>query len=207
MIYDLDKFHRRSIRLKGYEYSKAGSYFITICSRNRECIFAGDIGKGLAPALKSVPNSCPAFRLTEAGKIIEKNWKNIAAKYSHIMVDDFVIMPNHIHGILIVDEKNGAPAKSTLTLGKIIGSFKSKCVIDYMKYCLEKKDEEIWKIWQRNYYEHVIRDKKELREIRKYILENPVKWLVDEDNPINIENNQKIGSSHGAPYIKNKTQQ
>jgi REP element-mobilizing transposase RayT len=214
MLYDLDKYHRRSIRLKGYDYSQAGYYFLTICARNRECIFAefysgvgagqhrssaypadliGLPSKGLAPAPISVPKSNSIFKLTAAGKIIEKNWRNIAIKYNHVTMDDFVIMPNHIHGILIVDRKKGAPARGAPTLGQIIGSFKSKCVIDYMKYCLEKNDEKIWKIWQRNFYEHIIREEKELNQIRHYILENPIKWLEDEDNPINIENNQRKG--------------
>jgi putative transposase len=165
MIYDSDKYHRRSIRLKGYDYSKAGYYFLTICARNRECVFAefnSGIGAGLAPAQISVPNSFPVFQLTEVGKIVEKNWQDIAIKYNHVTIDDFVIMPNHIHGILIVGRKYGAPARGAPTLGQIIGSFKSKCVVEYMKYCLEKNDEEIWKIWQRNYYEHIISDEKEL---------------------------------------------
>lgn len=179
---------------------------MTICARNRECIFTEfnlDVGAGFAPAPVSVPKSHPIFQLTEVGKIIEKNWRDIARKNNHVTVDDFVIMPNHIHGILIVDRKNGAPARGAPTLGQIIGSFKSKCVLDYMKYCLEEDDEEIWKIWQRNYYEHIVRDEKELNQIRHYILENPVKWFEDEDNPINIENNQKNGRPRGAPLHKN----
>ena len=213
MKYDSDKYHRRSIRLKEYVYSRTGHYFLTICARNRECIFADFFSalgagqhrssaypadliglslKGLAPAQISVPNSFPIFQLTEVGKIIEKNWRDIAIKYNHVTVDDFVIMPNHIHGILIVNEKGGAPARDGPTSGQIVGSFKSKCVVEYMKYCLKENDEEIWKIWQRNYYEHIIRDKKELAQIRHYILENPSKWLEDEDNPINIENNQSM---------------
>jgi putative transposase len=207
MIYDSDKYHRRSIRLKGYDYSRTGHYFLTICARNRECIFAefySGIGAGLAPAPISVPNSFPIFQLTKVGKIIEKNWRDIAIKNNYITVDDFVIMPNHIHGILIADRKNGAPARGAPTLGKIIGSFKSKCVVEYMKYCLEKNDEEIWKIWQRNYYDHIIRDEKELNQVRQYILENPVKWLEDEENPINIENNRRLGHPRGVPLHKNK---
>jgi putative transposase len=97
--------------------------------------------------------------------------------------------------------------RTVATLGQIIGSFKSKCVVEYMKNCLEKSDEEIWKIWQRNYFEHIIRDKKELYQIRKYILENPTKWLEDEDNPINIENDQMVGHPRGASYIKIKAPQ
>ncbi len=76
-------------------------------------------------------------------------------------------------------------------MGQITGSFKSKCVIDYMKYCIEKNIEEIWNTWQRNYYEHIICGEKELSQVRQYILENPAKWLEDEDNTINIENNRR----------------
>ncbi len=85
-------------------------------------------------------------------------------------------------------------------MGQIVGSFKSKCVVEYMKCCLKENDEEIWKIWQRNYYEHIIRDEKELNQIRHYILENPAKWFEDEDNPINIENDQRTG----LPTLKKK---
>ena len=88
MKFDSEKHHRRSIRLKGYDYSQNGAYFITICSRNRECIF-GEVNDRLV-------------ELSEYGKIIKKCWLDIPNHYPSVLIDDYIIMPNHIHGIIII---------------------------------------------------------------------------------------------------------
>ncbi len=187
MKFDSEKNHRRSIRLKGYDYSRNGTYFITICSRNRECIFselAPGVGAGLAPARIQEP----FFQLTEIGKIIENNWRDIPKLYKDVDIVEYIIMPNHIHGILVISTNHRrATARVAPTLSQIIGAFKSKCVIDYLRFIRNNQLNEIGKIWQRNYYERIIRDKEESDKFRKYIRNNPYKWAEDENNPINIE--------------------
>jgi putative transposase len=126
MKYD-PEHHRRSIRLKGYDYSKSGYYFITICSNNRKCIFGNiNVGALLACAQTRV-------ELTIAGKIIDKHWNNIQNEYDNVYLDEYIIMPNHIHGIVII-EKERAQASSAPTIGQIIRSFKSKSGIEYLKH-------------------------------------------------------------------------
>jgi putative transposase len=228
MKFDPEKHHRQSLRIKNRDYSRDGHYFVTICTRNRENIFADFcVGVGLAPTPNVVsnkgrprgsplqqgmalaPNFIPELVLTAAGKIIESNWRKINNK--NIKTDAFVIMPNHIHGIIIIKphtlgvgaglapaldvasdhgrprgsplHKNDAPA---LTLGSIIGAFKSRCVRDYLKFIDENNLNESAKIWQRNYHEHIIRDQKELAMIRNYIKSNPSNWSKDEENPLNL---------------------
>ncbi len=163
---------------------------MTICSREHKCLFAdgnsiSTVGAGLAPAHGGFPN----VQLKRIGKIIEKNWMEIPIHYSNTRIDEYIIMPNHHHGILIICQNQGnnsfkerAIARVALTLGSIIGSFKSRCVVENLNFIKKNKLNEIGKIWQKNYYEHVIINDKELSEIRKYIRENPGKWLEDEEN-------------------------
>jgi putative transposase len=216
MKFDPEKQHRRSLRLKNRDYSRTGYYFVTICARNRENIFADFcVGSGrpqgspLHREMAPTPDFAQELILTAAGKIIESNWRKINNK--NIKTDAFVIMPNHIHGIIIIKphafcvgaglaptldvasdhgqpqglplHKNDAPAP---TLGSIICAFKSRCVRDYLKFIDENNLNESAKIWQRNYHEHIIRDQKELATIRNYIKSNPSNWTKDEENPLNL---------------------
>ena len=148
MKYNPEKHHRRSIRLKGYDYSNEGGYFITICTRNRELYF------DIYPDLK---------------EIVENEWKNIPNRYLHVSLDEFVIMPNHIHGIIIVratlavaqnenavDRNKRAGASPAPTVGDIVGSFKSLCVNKWLEFANIHNLQAIGKIWQRNYYEHIM---------------------------------------------------
>jgi putative transposase len=226
--------HRQSLRLRNRDYSHDGYYFITICTRNRENLFADFcVGVGLAPTpdhiisplngrprgsplhqgMVPTPNFAPELILTVAGQIIEKNWRKIADH--NVKTDAFVIMPNHIHGIIIINshylrvgarlalapdivpapdsviidqgQPRGLPQQKTIpTLGDIIGAFKSRCALEYLKFIDEHKLNESGKIWQRNYYEHIIRDRKELAAIRNYIKTNPDNWSKDEENPMNL---------------------
>ena len=190
--FNRDIHHRRSIRLQNYDYSSEGAYFVTICARNRENIFTsfeGNVGAGLAPAQdqKIIP------KLTNIGKIINKHWNSIPKEYENAEIDEFMIMPNHIHGIIIitsektVSRKKRAPARSAPTLCDIIGAFKSKCANEYLKAIYSNGINDIARIWQRNYHEHIIRNEKELYKIRKYIQDNPLNWAEDKDNLDNIK--------------------
>jgi REP element-mobilizing transposase RayT len=163
--------HRRSIRLRGYEYSRTGPYFVTICVKNRECLF-GDIVEG-----RMVSNG--------AGGIIERVWENLPARFPSIKLDAFSLMPNHVHGIIAIvgaglalPDKQGA-ASSAPTLGDVVRTFKSISTIRVNRL-LSRSGRPLW---QRNYYEHIIRNDDELNRNREYIQGNPANWSRDENHP------------------------
>lgn len=169
--------HRRWIRLEGYDYSQSGAYFVTICTKDRELYF--EKYRGLQ-------------------EIVKRQWEELPQRFSDLTLDEFVIMPNHIHGILMVGagqsaknvgatlavaQSNGAGARPAPTVGEIVGTFKSLCIHDWLIYIKEKNIDAVGKFWQRNYYEHVIRNEGELNEIREYIQNNRLKWDLDKENP------------------------
>jgi len=163
--------NRKQIRLKKYDYSQEGVYFVTICSKDRKNIFSKIVvGEGLAPSL---------VELTSIGKIIDRQWRGINFEYKNIEIDKFIIMPNHIHGIVLIKRAGARPAP---TLNEIIGSFKSKCITEYLKFIKDKDLKISGRIWQRSFFDHIIREDKSLREIRKYIVNNPANWHLDEYN-------------------------
>ena len=163
----------RSIRLKEYDYSQAGAYFVTLCTKKGESIF-GDIIDGI-------------MRLNKSGLIIAETWQWLSEQYPYVELDTWAIMPNHFHGILfLLDERRGgsrtAPTKRK-PLGRLIGAFKTVST----KRINELRDTPGQPIWQRNYYEHVIRNEIDLEETREYIQNNALKWLEDENHPANIK--------------------
>ena len=160
MKYNPDVHHRKSIRLKEYDYSKEGMYFITICVQDRECIL-GKITNVGAPDLW-----CPEVQLTKTGQIIEEGILNIQKHYKNVKIIEYVVMPNHAHFIInILPGQVGSPAP---TVGQIIHALKviTRKQIGYS-------------IWQRNYYEHIIRNERELYRIIEYIKYNPLNWKND----------------------------
>jgi len=167
------KRDRRSIRLRGYDYSSVGAYFVTIVTWQREMVF-GDIVNG-------------AVMLNQWGEIVREEWERTAFVRPNVELGEYVIMPNHIHGILIFHEGVGAmrriaPTKTTLqpnSLGSVIGQFKSVVT----KRINRLQDVFGRPIWQRNYYEHIIRNQSDMDRISRYIESNPSKWAEDEDNP------------------------
>ncbi|MFA4910834.1 MAG: transposase [Desulfobacteria bacterium] len=173
MKYNPDIHQRRSIRLKGYDYSQAGIYYVTICTKDRECLFGNIVNFNM--------------ELSTLGKIVEQEWHEILKRFPDVELDAFVIMPNHIHGIIIVwativvAQNNRAGARPAPTIGKIIGTFKSLCIHDWLGYVKENGLGTVGKFWQRNYYEHIIRNETELDKIREYIITNPLNWESDEN--------------------------
>ncbi len=174
MVYYAEKHHRHSIRLKGYDYSQAGAYFITLVTRDRACLF-GDVVDG-------------GMRLNNAGRIAADSWQWLSEQYKYVELDEWGVMPNHMHGIIvIVDGRGGsrtAPTDPTHTtdrkpLGRLIGAFKTVST----KHINEMRGMPGVPVWQRNYYEHVVRNDDELNRIRAYIVNNPMKWTLDRDNP------------------------
>ncbi len=214
MACDPEKHHRRSIRLKGYDYSQAGAYFITICTQDRACLF-GDVVDGV-------------IRLDEAGQMIQSVWDEIPAFYPGVDTDTFVVMPNHVHGIIVLvgatprgrpvsfdhptlgqaqgpaptvgDAASGqaqgvAPAVGDAASGQAQGPAPTLSVPDVVhrfktlttKRYADGVKQSGWvpfrgRLWQRNYYEHIIRDEESLNRIRQYVLENPIRWAFDREN-------------------------
>ncbi len=163
---------RKQIRLKNYDYANNGYYFITIGSKNKENIF-GEYNKCVGEGLASSRNN---IQLSKIGKIIDKQWNDIPNQCNNIELDEYIVMPNHIHGILIVNKNDinkREGASPSPTISNIIGSFKSKCSIGYLKYIKQNNLDISGQIWQRSFYDHVIRNERSLNAVREYISNNP----------------------------------
>jgi putative transposase len=174
MKFDPQKHHRRSIRLKEYDYSQAGAYYVTIDVQNRECLFGEIVNYEMI--------------LNEAGEMVSEQWNALLERFPSIELDVYQVMPNHSHGIIViienVDPQNIVVQNKKPTLGDIIGAFKSITTHEYILGVDNKHWPQFYKrLWQRNYYEHVVRDEKDLNRIRDYIQSNPANWDEDEENP------------------------
>ena len=221
MAYNPNIHHRRSIRLKGYDYSQAGAYFITICCKDRKCRF-GKIVVGAS-----------VMELNECGQIAYDEWLKLSERFSNFELDVFQIMPNHMHGIIVLNDIVGAtlavvqnavvqnavaqnavaqnavvqnavvqnavaqnvpngiialndvgatarvaPTTTNATIGDIVGAYKS-LVANGCLDIYKTKNETMGKLWQRNYYEHIIRNEQSYQTISDYIINNPAKWKDD----------------------------
>ena len=222
MPYDPARHHRRSIRLRGYDYARAGAYFVTIVMQGRECLL-GNVAEG-------------EMALNDAGRMIEKWWLELNHKFPSVDTDEYVVMPNHFHGIVVITptdnvgadlrvgpvggeyadrgehaggEHAGSPLPANTESGQcvelgehldrgehaggehagsplptIIQWFKTMTTNEYIRGVKQLG----WppfpgKLWQRNYYEHIIRDERDLERIRAYIANNPHQWALDGENP------------------------
>jgi putative transposase len=179
--FDPERLHRRSIRLKGYDYSQPGAYFITICTQDRACLF-GEVVDG-------------EMRLNDAGQMVQDVWDELPAFYPGVQTDAFIVMPNHIHGIIILVgagshaclDEIGQPqgvAPTRLSLPDVVHRFKTMTTKRY----IDGVKKFGWtpfrrRLWQRNYYEHIIRNDHALQRIREYIWTNPLRWHLDRENP------------------------
>jgi putative transposase len=170
---------RKKIRLKEYDYPLPGGYFITICTYEKQCILS-DIVDG-------------EICLRDAGKIVETCWHDIPNHFTDVEIDEFIIMPDHVHGIVIIHEPVGAihesplPAsvydRRTMMLPKIVGRFKMNSAKQINNIFGTSGSH----IWQRNYYEHIIRDDRDLKNTRQYIFNNPLKWNLDDEFSENLK--------------------
>ena len=201
--YNPNIHQRKSIRLKGYDYSQAGLYFVTICIQDRECLL-GDI-------------SNRKMHLNDAGKMVENEWLKLTNRFDNIKLHEFVVMPNHFHAILeivratlvvaqnnmviqndviqndVINLKMGQPQgiAPTKTLGDIVGAFQSIVTVKYIRGVKNNN----WhpfdgKLWQRNYWEHIIRNDNSYQTISDYIVNNPLKWSDDKFNPNAMQSNK-----------------
>lgn len=188
--------HRRFIRLQGYDYSQAGAYYVTIVVQGRDCLF-GEVVNG-------------EMYINAYGEIVQKWWDEIPIHFPNVELGAFVIMPNHVHGIIfITTERRGevlsprdnpndnnldenvdgtnqqggeTPPPRKPTLGQIVAYFKYQSTKEMNRIETENA---ITKFWQRNYYEHIIRDEKDLQNKTDYIEANPSLWDEDDNNPRN----------------------
>ena len=189
--YNPDMHYRRSVRLRGYDYTHAGAYYVTIVAQDRVFLFGEVVGENV--------------RLGEAGVMVQAVWEALPHRFPSIETDAFVVMPNHIHGIIVIDGPVGASLVDALddvgarvtmardtrattrvapTLGDVIGAYKSSTTVEYARGV----GTDGWRpfnrrLWQRNYYERVIRTNEELDRIREYIVNNPAQWEMDAENP------------------------
>jgi len=161
---------RKNTRLKEYDYSQAGYYFVTFCMKDRQEFFSHIVHSELI--------------LTKYGKIVDEVIKNLSVLYK-VEIDYYVIMPDHIHLILILDElvKTTINGKIKLSVSDIIGKLKSYSSRKIRE--ILKEDEQFH--WQKSFYDRVIRNEKELLFIRQYIQNNPVNWEFEKNNPENLE--------------------
>jgi len=171
-------FHRHTIRLSDFDYSSPNWYYVTICTKDRMNVF---VGADYYPPVN--------INLSPIGRIAAKYWVEIPQHYSYVSLDQFVIMPNHLHGIIVINHHIRADNNPPLhmvsgTIGAIIRGYK----IGVTKWCRTNTD--INDIWQRNYYEHIIRDEGELNHVRQYIADNPINWESDK---------LFVGARHASP--------
>ena len=172
--------HRRSTRLSDYDYAQPGAYFITICTQGRICLF-GDVKDG-------------EILLNPLGRIAKECWMSLPQHFNRVSLDLVVVMPNHVHGIVRIAEDGRSRSRGTAcraptmerfshpdrgSLPTIIRSFKSSAT----KRINELRSTQGAQVWQRNYYDRVIRNERELDAIRQYLVDNPEKWPEDKENP------------------------
>lgn len=195
MSYNPAHHDRRSIRLPGYDYRQPGAYFVTLCTQRRACLLGEVVEE--------------AVRLSAAGEIVAREWARTAEVRANVVIDAFVVMPNHVHGILGIvsdvapsddiddvratrrvappEDMHGVRATRRVaptgplagSIGAIIGQIKSVSTkqINALRHTPGAA------VWQRNYYEHIIRNEDSLQRIRQYILDNPARWAYDRENP------------------------
>lgn len=186
---DAAKPRRRSIRLKGWNYAQTGAYFVTVCVQNRECLLGDVVGDAVVRH--------------GSGGLVQSCWEDLRQRFPGLELDAFVVMPNHVHGIIVIDPvgaglalpdmegavtvagaASSAPTDNVRpggpTLGDIMRAFKSISAIAVNRH-LGRRGQPLW---QRNYYEHIIRDEEELNHIRDYIIHNPLQWMLDRENPL-----------------------
>ena len=153
---------RKHPRLPHYDYSTTGAYFITICTLNRRCLLSRIVGRGLAPA---------KIQYTVYGQIAQEQLLLLEQRYPPLKIDQYVIMPNHIHAILLLEETAGDSQHPTIM--DIVCAYKSLTT----RQC--KKAQPIDRLFQTSFYEHVIRGREDYNEIAEYIVNNPKRWELD----------------------------
>jgi REP element-mobilizing transposase RayT len=203
---------RRSIRLKGYDYTQAGAYFITTVTQDRVRLF-GEVVAG-------------EMQLNDAGKMIWAEWEALPQRFPAMKLDAIVVMPNHVHGIIVIvgpehvaadnvgaglvparvprvprATTQGATTRVAPTVGDVVGAFKSATTVSYTRGVKQSG----WpsfrgRLWQRNYYEHIIRNDESLDRIREYVANNPLQWELDQENPNFVRARHAVSQPKDEPW-------
>src|SRR3990172_3298186 len=174
MIFFKNRYRIESIRLKNWDYHSS-AYFVTICTRNRECFFGNVIETEM--------------KLSSIGNIASRYWQEIPNHFPHVQLDEYVVMPNHVHGIVIIGDDNIVETQNFASLQRKPSKFgpQSKNLASIIRgYKIGVKK---WSVinnilfaWQQRFYEHIIRDENELNTIREYVANNLINWADDEEN-------------------------
>lgn len=179
--------HRHSIRLPDYDYTQNGAYFVTLCVHQRQCLF-GDISDD------------GKVHLNEYGTVVQKEWLRTETIRPEVELGEFVVMPNHFHAIVIIrdvgahgcaplqnapSDNSSSLKRQPRSLGSLVAGFKSITTkrINILRSTASAP------VWQRNYYEHVIRNARDFSAICAYILNNPARWMFDRENPAAVRSN------------------
>ncbi len=177
MDYNPDIHRRRSIRARGYDYTRGGAYFVTIVVQGRLCLFGSVVDEEMV--------------LSDAGRMVRLIWEALVDRFPVVELDGFVVMPKHVHGVIFIreplavaDATGEGMARGGPMLGEVVGAFKSVTTLEYGIGVREKG----WRpydrrLWQRNYFERVVRNERELSLIEEYIANNAVNWESDGENP------------------------
>ena len=182
MPFNPDIHHRRSVRLQGWDYSSPGMYYITICTHLRECLFGEVIDAEM--------------RLNEFGNVADTCWQAIPGHTQRIELDEWAVMPNHVHLLFVLNERDAVGATRRVapttggrtsngpkpgSVGAVISQYKPRVTrqINHLRNTPGSP------LWQRSFYDHIVRTQPDLDQIRQYIDENPMKWHLDHDNPDN----------------------
>ena len=168
---------RRYIRLRSYDYTQPGAYFVTSCTHGKQCLF-GNIKNNI-------------MKLNPYGEIVQSCWKDIPLHYPEVNNEVFIVMPNHVHGIISIHDVNpdrsgqvgrsGSKPDPTKRqpLSEIVRAFKTYSSRKINEY----RQSQGTPVWQRSFYEHIIRSEREYRQMGEYIIYNPAKWEMDSENP------------------------
>ncbi|HLF18831.1 MAG TPA: transposase [Candidatus Omnitrophota bacterium] len=159
--------NRKFLRLKGYDYSQCGYYFVTVCTKGRVEWFGNIRGDKM--------------ELNEYGKIVNDAWYWLENQYEYVSLDEFIIMPNHIHGIICIDDCRGGSrtAPTIKSIGRLVGAFKTVST----KQINQVRNTPAMQLWQRSFFDHIIRNEVSLQRIREYIRSNLIMWAEDKENP------------------------
>ena len=163
--YDPDLHHRRSIRLLNYHYASKQAYFVTICTQGR----------------------VPRFEQPALRTILEETWHALPERFAGLILDEYVIMPDHVHFIVRL-----SASTKHVSLGQVVGAYKSLTSVKWLKHLEMTGLNEQGKFWQRNYMERVIGDEDELVRIRAYIRNNPLRAALKKDGPVNPSDSQGV---------------
>ena len=171
---DMEMPNRKPNRIDGYDYSQTGAYFITICTQDRKKILSKiTVGTGVL--------DCPQVRLLKYGEIADKYIRQLSDFYDHISAEKYVIMPDHIHILLTIQNgQSRTPVPTVAGESKIdnTNSAIAKFVSTFKRFCNKEYGENIW---QSRYYDHVIRNQQDYNEVWQYIENNPTKWAINKD--------------------------